>query len=531
MYQVGNTYLQNMQNGNYDPNRTITGSITLTNGTVLPINNSVIKTNTLNINNKCASNSIELGSANIGQCSFEYNTDLYLYDLYDAEIKLVYHAWGEDIPLGTFYVSEATRQTTNWLKITGYDAMSKFDDSIGNLSTNGRAYFVLMWLCNQLGIELGNTEEEINAMINSDVVLNISSNTYSTYRDALKDTAMVLGGFATIDRFGHLKIVQYKTSAVTTLTARQRINSSLAEYQTYITEVNITIDGVTYRATTSQNDGLAYSLSNKMIKGLVSTIQPIVDNILDAVKDAKYTPATYKILYDPIYDLGDFIAVAPDGKIIKTNINTIITEYSFTIQGTSQIKGVGESIFLARRSKTTKDATTDSSTAYAKANGTYIETYKNIESYNIGSSRQNVVTIEYGNGTSDVVVLHGQACINCTTEGTVRFIYGKDGEDQTFSPRHKLVEGYNTIEFYCPYLEPEQNWLSIYTVDLVSDDAVGTIAIDDIRADVMATMYGAGKFIVDNVFDEQIPFYNRDETLNNFLLGTDDPYAEEEENG
>jgi hypothetical protein len=44
-------------------------------------------------------------------------------------------------------------------------------------------------------------------------------------------------------------------------------------------------------------------------------------------------------------------------------------------------------------------------------------------------------------------------------------------------------------------------------------------------------MYGAGKFIVDNVFEEQIPFYNRDETLNNFLLGTDDPYAEEEENG
>lgn len=531
MFPVGNTYKQNMANGIYDEHRNITGTITLTNGTVLPINNSVIKTNTLNINNKCASNSIELGSANIGQCSFEYNTDLYLYDLYDAEIKLVYHAWGEDIPLGTYYVSEATRQTNNWLKITGYDAMNKFDDNIGNLSTNGKAYFVLMWLCNQLNITLGNTEAEINAMQNSDVILNISSNSYSTYRDALKDTAMVLGGFATIDRFGHLKIVQYKTSVDTTLTARQRISTSLAEYKTYITEINITIDSVTYRAVTSQNDGLAYSLSNKMIKGLVATVQPIVDNILDAIKDAKYTPATYTILYDPIYDLGDFIEAAPDGKIVKNTTNTIITEYSFTMQGTSQIKGVGESIFLARRSKTTKEESSDSASAYAKANGTYIETYKNIESYNIGSSRQNVVTIEYGNGTSDVIVLHGQACINCTTEGTIQFIYGKDGTDQTFSPKHKLHVGYNTIEFYCTYLDPEQNWLSLYTVDLVSSDAVGTIAIDDIRADVMATMYGAGKFLVDNVFDEYIPFYNRDETLNNYMIGTEDPYTEEENNG
>jgi hypothetical protein len=47
----------------------------------------------------------------------------------------------------------------------------------------------------------------------------------------------------------------------------------------------------------------------------------------------------------------------------------------------------------------------------------------------------------------------------------------------------------------------------------------------------MATMTGNGRFIVDNVFDEQIPYYNRDNTLNNYLIGTDDPYAEEEDNG
>lgn len=529
MYEVGNTYKTNMQNGKYDPERTITGTITLTNGTILPIDNSVIKTNTLNINNQCASNSLELGSTNIGQCSFEYNTDLYIYDLYDAEIVLIYHAWGEDIPIGTFYVSGATRQTNNWLKITGYDAMSKFDDNIGNFSTNGNAYAVLSWLCRMVGVELSNTQEEIEAMENSSTILNISSNSYTTYKEALKDVAMVLGGFATIDRYGKLKIAKYTADVTTILTQRELISASVSEYDTYITEINITVDGITYKATTSTNDGLIYSLSNKMIKGLVATIQPIVDNILDAVKDVKYTPATYTIMYDPIYDLGDLIELNPDGKVIKKKIRTIITGVSFTFQGSSQIKGVGESIFLSRRGKNSQAAATDSATAYAKNNGTYIETYENIESYEIGTTRKNVVTIEYGNGESDVVVLHGQACINCTTEGTVQFIYGKDGVDETFSPKHKLQPGYNTVEFYCYYLEPEQNWMSMYTVDLVSEDAEGTIAIGDIRAHVLATMYGAGKFMINNVFDESIPYYNRDDTLNNYIIGTEDPYQEDEE--
>lgn len=526
MYQVQSLYETNMKNGKYDPNRAISGTITLTNGTVLPISNSVIKTNTLNINNQCASNSLEIGSTNVGKCSFEYNTDLYIYDLYDAEIKLYYDAWEEHIPLGVFFVTEATRKTTNWLTITAYDSMSKFDENLGNFSTNGRAYAVLSWLCRQAGINLGNTEQEINEMVNSDVVLNVGSNVYNTYREALKDVSSVLGGFAIIDRYGQLRIAQYHSSANYSLSTRERITATVSEYKTYISEIDITVDSVAYKATTSQNDGLAYSLSNRMIKGLVSTIQPIVDNILDAVKNVKYTPATYKILYNPIYDLGDMVEVQADGKVIKNRITTVITSFQFVFQGNSQIAGVGESIFLARRNKTNTNTAIDSATAQAKNNGTYIETYSNIEAYTINSTRKNVVSIEYGNGSSNVIVLHGQACINCTTAGTIQLIYGHDGVDETFSPKHKLQVGYNTIEFYCYYLDPEENWSSYYTVDIVSADATATIAIGDIRADVMATMYGNGRFLVDNEFEEQIPYFNR-KNLTNFLIGTEDPYADE----
>lgn len=528
MYQVGNTYETNMKNGKYDPNRTITGTITLTNGTVLQINDAVLKTNTLNINNSCATNSLEIGSTNVGQCSFEFNTSVYIYDLYDAEIKLYYDAWGEHIPLGVFFVTEATRKTSSWLNIKAYDSMSKFDENIGNFSTNGPAYAVLSWLCRQTGITLGNTEAEINEMVNHDVILNISSNTYNTYREALKDAAAVLGGFATIDRYGQLKIVQYRDTKNYTLANKERITATISEYKTFISEIDITVDSVSYKSATSQNDGLSYSLTNKMIKGLVSTIQPIIDNILDAVKAVKYTPATYQILYNPIFDLGDMVEVLADGKVVKTKTLTVLTSFSFVFHGTSTIAGVGESIFLARRSKSKANTAEDSAIATAKNNGTYIETYENIEAYTIGTTRKKIVEIEYGNGSADVIVLHGQCCINCTTPGTIQLIYGCDGEDETFSPKHQIQAGYNTIEFYCYYLEPEENWLSAYTVDIVSEDAVGTISIGSIRADVMATMYGNGRFLTDNVFDERIPYYNRP-NLTNYLIGTEDPYDEGEE--
>jgi len=527
MYVVQNTYETNMKNGKYDPNRTITGTITLTNGVVLPITDAVLKTNTLDINNQCASNSLEIGSTNVGECTFEFNTSLYIYDLYDAEVKLYYDAWGEHIPLGVFFVTEAVRKTSNWLSIKAYDSMSKFDENLGNFSTNGTAYSILVWLCRQVGITLGNTEAEINQMENSDVILNISSNEYNTYREALKDVSAVLGGFSYIDRFGQLKIGQYRESSNYQLTARERISAEVSEYKTWISEIDITVDSVSYKATTGTNDGLTYALTNKMIKGLVSTIQPIIDNILDAVKAVKYTPADYKILYNPIFDLGDMVEVPADGRVLKNKVYTVITSFDYRFQGTSSIKGVGESIFLSKRSKSNASTAADSAIAIAKNNGTYIETYSNVEAYSIGTTRKNVVTIEYGNGTADVIVLHGQCCINCTTPGTVQLIYGVDGEDESFSPKKQLVAGYNIIDFYCYYLEPEQNWLSYYTVDLVSEDAVATIAIGDIRADVMATMYGNGRFLVDNIFDELIPYYRR--TNNNYLIGEEDPFVEEEE--
>ena len=525
MYPVNNEYLTILQNGSIPNNAAISGTIRLKNNTVINLTAQNLLFSTLNINNKsCSGSSLEIGSAFIGECKFQLITDLYVYDLYDAEVVLYYDAANNHIPLGVYYISEATRKS-KVLSITAYDGMQKLDDSIGNFSTNGRPYAILSWICRMTGTELQNTEEQIEAMANGTAILNIGGGIYGNYRDALKDVAAVLGGFATFNRFGRLEIRQYKSAVNGVLPYKQRKNQTISEYTTFISEIDANVDSVVYKSTTSTNDGLTYTLNNKLIMGLVSTTQNMIDNILNAIKDVKYIPANYNVVYNPIFDLGDLLQIDADGYVLANSIKTLITGYSFTFQSSSTISGVGESIFLSKRKNSNSAASaTASSNAYAKNNGTYIETYENIEEYEIGTTRKNVVSIGYGNGSAEVILLHGQACINCTTAGTVQLIYGHDGEDESFSPKQILQAGYNIIDFYCYFLEPEQDWLSTYTVDLVSEDAEGVIAIGNIRADVMATVCGNGRFVTDNVFDEKIPYFRRN--LVNFLIGTDDPYEE-----
>ena len=528
---VNADYLAAVEAGILPSNATITGTISLKNGTVINLNNSNIITNSLNINNKCCSSSkLEIGSVYIGECSFKLLTSLYLYDLYDGEVTLYYNALGNQIPLGVYYISEVTR-TSKFLNVTAYDAMNFTDKSIGNLTVNGSPYDVVNWICTNCGITFGNTSSEINSMANGDKVLNVSSNSYSSFRDALSDAAAVLGGFATINRLGQLEIRSFATTPSGTVTPRKRKSQTISEYQTKITTIEISVSGVTYTATVG-DDGLTYIMSNKMIVGLGTTIQNMVDSILNSLKNLEYTPGDIGIIYDPRYDLGDLITIKADTNNIldpiQEDINVLITSISYTFQGSSNIKGVGENIFLSKRIKSSSsDGSYDSAVSYAKNNGTYIEAYENISAYSIGQSNisQEVVSIDYGNGESDVVVLNGQCCINCTTPGAIQIVYKKDDEDESFSPKLNLVEGYNTIDFYCYYLKPEKNWISKYQIELVSLEDNGTytefeIAIGDIRASVTASMFGNGKFLVNNYFEEILEnYYNNNYTLEEIEQG------------
>lgn len=526
MFPINDEYINYIKKGRKPPNGRIEGFIKLKNGTTLDINSNNLILGTLNINNKaCGSSDLQIGTTYIGECKFNYKTDLYLYDFYDAEVNFIYKNDVQDIPLGVFYISNVERKN-KILYITGYDGMSKLDENVGNMTTNGVPYSVLKWIEKNTGITLKNTEEEINNMVNSEKIVNVSSNVYSTFRDVLADISSILCGFATFNRYGQLEIRQYKTEPNATLYVMERKAQKLAEYKSYYTELDATVDNIAYVSISGSNDGLKYQLSNKMIMGTIDHVQDTLDDIMRELAKIKYTPASYDIVFNPIYDLGDMVNVIADGNVIKKDINTLITEISYTHNGANSIKGVGANIFLSKRNnKSNSNSAYNSATANTKNNGTYIKLYENIEAYNItGNSKKRIVSIDYANGSSDCIVLHGQCCINVSTAGTITVIYGVDEKEEIFKPKQYLTTGYHIIDFYCYFKEPMENWLSNYTVDILGDGNIkGIININDIRADVTATTFSDGRFVINNIFNEVIPYYSYEGQLdiygNDYLEG------------
>ena len=505
MINVSENYLNYIQTGRLPQNRSISGKITLKNGKKLLITPENTIINTVAFDNSTGNgSSLELGTATIGQIKFNYITDLYLYDFYDAEVSIDYLAGEESISLGVFYISNVSRKS-KVLSITAYDGMSKLDENIGNKAVNGRPYSVLKWCCEKCGIDLGNTEEEINNMCNGDLVINVSQNTYGNYRDVVADLALVLCGFATMGRDNKLYIKQYKVNPVYSMTARERKGQVISEYETYFTKVVATIDSTSYTSVVA-GDGLTYTISTNLIDGTDADIQNALDNIIKELSKLKYTPAEISIQYDPRFELGDMIRILADGVIIKKDIYAIITSFNYCFQGANTLKGTGENIFLNKRNKNSASSAANSASATARNNDTYIQLYEGVEDLTIGTDWQTIANIEYINGSADCILLFGQFGLLLSSTQTISLAYFKDGT-QVGPERHfAVVGGQNTLNFYNYFEGIEKNWLSNYEIKCKVASGTLTIPARSIRANLMACIIGTGKFQADNVIEENLSY-------------------------
>ena len=505
MINVSQNYLDYIQTGRLPQNRNVSGYIKLKNGKKLEINERNTMINSIAFDNSaCSGSSLQIGTACIGQFSFNFITDLYLYDFYDAEVFVKYNTSEDEIILGTFYVADVTRKA-KILSIKAYDGMSKLDESIGNKAVNGRPYSILKWCCEKCGIDLGNTEEEINNMCNGDLVINVSQNTYGNYRDVVADLALVLCGFATMGRDNKLYIRQYKVSPVYSMTARERKGQVISEYETYFTKVEATIDSTSYTSVVS-GDGLTYTISTNLIDGTDADIQNALDNIIKELSKLKYTPAEISIQYDPRFELGDMIRILADGVIIKKDIYAIITSFNYCFQGANTLKGTGENIFLNKRNKNVASSAANSASATARNNGTYIQLYEGVEDLTIGADWQTIANIEYINGSADCILLFGQFGFLLDLTQTISLAYFKDGI-QVGPERHfQTISGQNTLNFYNYFEGIEKNWLSNYEIKCKVASGTLTIPARSIRANLMACIIGTGKFQADNVIEENLSY-------------------------
>ena len=148
----------------------VTGTLTLTDGTVLALGVQDFMSGSLTLDNQCVTGEeLAFGCVYLGQAAFSLRTSLSRYAFYGAKLVLRYElqlpggSW-EAVPLGVYTVAEAERRAL-YVSIKAYDNILPLQSRWDGTAIQGNAYEMLAQIADGCGLELGQTAEEIAAVL------------------------------------------------------------------------------------------------------------------------------------------------------------------------------------------------------------------------------------------------------------------------------------------------------------------------------------------------------------------------------
>ena len=417
MYPVSEAFLQAVQ-GN-TRKYYWTGKITTAGGVVYPFTQEDIVKGSGYITAQCCGNSeIELGAVYAAEMGISLFLDIDRYTLEDAKVELSYHlrlADGtyEAVSMGIFEVSEANR-TVHVLELKAYDRMLRFDRAFNGFETIGTAYGMMALCSTACGVELAQSQAEIEALPNGSELLSIyPENDIETYRDVLYFTAQVLGGFFCINREGKLEFRQYGETPVMEILQKHRFSSSFSDFVTRYTAVSST----NLRTQTSEyyaletDDGLTMNLGvNPLLQfGLEETRAELCGNILTALSAVNYVPFDSDTIGNPALDLGDVLTFS-GGQADAQQI-TCVTSFTVKIGGRHSLKCVGKNPRLSQ-AKSKNDKNISGLLNQIEAGKIGIHTFTNASEYSIGETDVRIISIEFASKEENHAQFFGQVVVD-----------------------------------------------------------------------------------------------------------------------
>ncbi len=417
MYPVSEAFLQAVQ-GN-TRKYYWTGKITTAAGAEYSFTQEDIVKGSGYITTQCCGNSeIELGAVYAAEMGISLFLDIDRYTLEDAEVELSYYlrlADGtyEAVPMGIFEVSEANR-TVHVLELKAYDRMLRFDRAFNGFETIGTAYGMMALCSTACGVELAQSQAEIEALPNGSELLSIyPENDIETYRDVLYFTAQVLGGFFCINREGKLEFRQYGETPVMEILQKHRFSSSFSDFVTRYTAVsstNLRTQISEYYALET-DDGLTMNLGvNPLLQfGLEETREELCRNILTAVSAVNYVPFDSDTIGNPALDLGDVLTFS-GGQADAQQI-TCVTSFTVKIGGRQSLKCVGKNPRLSQ-AKSKNDKNISGLLNQIEAGKIGIHTFTNASEYSIGETDVRIISIEFASKEENHAQFFGQVVVD-----------------------------------------------------------------------------------------------------------------------
>ena len=403
MYNVSDNFKSTIKSQNRKS--TIYGVLKTTNGTEYLLNDGNIIKDSLYITNQIVNNSkLCFGAVYAGECGLVINSTIDRYSLFGATITLNFllelaNSTEEILSLGVFNVDTPERIGSK-IKLTAVDNMSKFDVSV-NEDVNGTWYELLSYISNKCGVELAQTQAELEELHVNATNQNytIQQDKIDTYRDALSYLCMVICANATIDNTGKLKIVQYATSACDSNDRATRLNN--CKFSDYTTRYA----GVKARFFANENYA-PYTANNPDINGLVLDLGdiPIVGGtndskndtikaIMETITQIAYVPATLYIASNPAYELGDMITCE---NVNNTNdsVNTYVMAYKYDYRKKETINCYGDNPLL-QNIKGKNDKQFSSMESQLSSKDMVIINATNAKEISIGQELKDIVTLNF----------------------------------------------------------------------------------------------------------------------------------------
>ena len=355
MYNVSENFKSAIKSTNR--NSTIYGVLTASNGTEYLLNDGNIIKDSLYITNQIVNNSkLCFGAVYAGECGLVINSTIDRYSLFGATIVLNFlleleDSTEESLPLGVFTVDTPERIGSK-IKLTAVDNMSKFDIAV-NEDVNGTWYELLSYIANKCGVELAQTQEELEALhINAtNQNYTIQQDKIDTYRDALSYLCMVICANATIDNTGKLKIVQYATSACDSNNETTRLNNcKFSDYTSRYSGVKARFfaneNYATYTANNPDINGLVLDLGDiPIVGGTAGSKNDTINAMMETISQISYVPATLYISSNPAYELGDMIT-CENVNNTSHSVNTYVMAYKYNYRKKETINCYGDNPLL-----------------------------------------------------------------------------------------------------------------------------------------------------------------------------------------
>lgn len=403
MYNVSDNFKSTIKSQNRKS--TIYGVLKTTNGTEYLLNDGNIIKDSLYITNQIVNNSkLCLGAVYAGECGLVINSTIDRYSLFGATITLNFlldlaDGTDERLPLGVFTVDTPERIGSK-IKLTAVDNMSKFDVSV-NEDVNGTWYELLSYISNKCGVELAQTQEELEALhINAtNQNYTIQQDKIDTYRDALSYLCIVVCANATINNAGKLKIVQYATSACDSNDRATRLNNcKFSDYTTRYAGVKARFfaneNYAPYTASNPDIDGLVLDLGDiPIVGGTNDSKNDTIKAIMETITQIAYVPATLYIASNPSYELGDMITCE---NVNNTNdsVNTYVMAYKYDYRKKETINCYGDNPLL-QNIKGKNDKQFSSMESQLSSKDMIIINATNAKEISIGQELKDIVTLNF----------------------------------------------------------------------------------------------------------------------------------------